>query len=165
MNRNPKPRRSFHRIWWAIGALLLLLSLSMMALFSGKKCNHMAFASEVEITRIEVTSRESTPHSRVITDPDQIRQIMDFARAHHSHWYAPFDTPPSGDLRVVMYHDSEYVADFHVGNGFFEAHGCGGYLIRHATPKETQEYLELLGVDSALGSVTQIPRSRQEDEG
>lgn len=165
MNSNPKPRRWFHRIWWVVGALLLLFSLSVMALFGGKKCNNMAFATMAEITRIEVASRESAPLSRVITDPDQIRQIMDFARGHHSHWYAPFDTPPSGDLRVVMYHDSEYVADFHVGNGFFEAHGCGSYFIRHATSEEIQEYLVLLGVDSALGSVAQDPRSQQGDEG
>jgi len=112
---------------------------------SGASCSDMPFGRAAAVTRIEIRANDGTLPARQISDPARIERILNFAKARKAGWYSPWYGVPAGPVHVEFWRETRFVADFSAGKSFFEAQGCGYFLIRAASSREVGEYLDLLG--------------------
>lgn len=110
------------------------LSLAMAATLSLAACSgEPSLLSDIPIiTRAEV--RRPRPDSIVmLTDSARIGALTTLIRESPRGWYKPLDTPPGGDVTVVLFHDTTQVGVVWVGSNFIAARGKGERLLHRIT--------------------------------
>lgn len=89
---------------------------------------------------------------KVITDKAQISKTILFVeRQLHSQpgWYSESDVGnllPQPFLNLAFYLNDTYLFSFGMGNEFFSSLNKDGYRIRHLSPNEKKEFLNLIEI-------------------
>jgi hypothetical protein len=112
-----------------------------LALFCG--CGGVSFPELQGVTRAEVR----TNHNELIkeiSDPEQIRRLVEFVNARRTGWGARIDGVPVPRHVVNFYEGEEFAGHFGWGRDFFETQrDSRGFFSREADPKEFQRIVEV----------------------
>lgn len=95
------------------------------------------------VTSARVVAQRTNGYTRVVQDTALLNSIVRLGSRDGS-WKEPWDTPPSGQLRAVLYRDTVYLGVVAISPTFVGARGRGGEAFRTLTPSERQQAVKLL---------------------
>jgi hypothetical protein len=87
----------------------------------------------------------ASTQDRIITDPEQVRQLVAFANARRD-CSQPFDTMPAPRLTATFYGTSSFLGSIGAGPNFFFVSCPNGKGIRTASVSEVGDFSRLTGV-------------------
>jgi hypothetical protein len=90
-------------------------------------------------------SVQGTPGSdRVVTDPEQIRQLTAFANARRG-CSQPWDTMPAPQVTAIFYDKADFLGSIGAGPNFFFVSCPNWKGLRNASGAEVREFDRLIG--------------------
>ena len=123
--------------------------LFLITLFQGA-CDQ--YTSLPEITSVSSVIVVTNERKRIkeISDPRQIRQIVDFVNTQRTNWRSPAAGVPVPSVILEFYEDDRFKGTFGVGNGFFETQRLGSLLSKSISHEDEKRFLDLIGVGEEL---------------
>jgi len=128
-------------IYFPILASMVMLAGCVLAEHS-QTCASIVDATRVVVT-IESTGAQSSEH--VITDPQRIRQLIDFANTRRKVSRPSLYTMPAPRENAVFYNKDEFVASIGAGTKFFFVSCANWKGTRPASDAELREFRQLIG--------------------
>jgi len=102
-----------------------------------------------DVTRIELTDNMSRS-PKVISDPTQIKSIVEFANSYRTKWAKPFPETPIPVFVANFYDGSKFLGHFGAGKTFFETQCQDDFCSQKVSESEIKEFLRITGESEAV---------------
>jgi hypothetical protein len=137
------------RIWVGVACLVLVAvvtaGLGLIWSFGHDARPPRTFPAFHDVAKV-VVGRQSEV-VRTITDPEAVRQIVEFVNANLTDWEVPWTGVPVPEWYVILYSREACLGHVGVRDGFFETQRSGGFYSKRASEGEVLAFNRLIGAD------------------
>jgi hypothetical protein len=129
-----------------IGALAVASSIALMGCHPGERlgtCAPVQGATRVVIHVAQDGNAQRT--DRIVTDPEQIRQLIVFANARREVFQPQLYTMPAPRITATFYENAEFLGSIGEGPNFLSMSCPQWHGIRKASESEVSQFKRLVG--------------------
>jgi hypothetical protein len=126
---------------------ILPLAAMLNACGSGPKYTYPELSN---ITEIEVMGSDRSEPIKTIRDKHQIDAVVKFINSQRSDWSPPTYYFPDTKVKLYLHSDGDFKGHFGINKSSFSMQREGRWDSKPAAEKETQEILNLIGIEKQM---------------